>query len=460
MEKTPSNLDHLQQMLNAPVLPLLFRMATPSALAFFLQGSVIMAEMAFVSRLGTDPLAALALIFPGLMLLQMLANGAIGGAIASSVARALGSGNQARASNLLWHGIAIAVLAGLVFFFAFAAIGKTLILATGVSSEVAQAASDYGSILFAGSTIIWMMALLSAIYRGTGDMKTPAFVMALGAITQVPLSGTLILGWFGFPAMGLRGSVFALLIVSLLSSLFLLIQLLRHRTVLRPRLDTARLQINLFADIFVVGAPAAISPILTVSIVFIANALVGEFGESALAAYGIVSRVEFLLIPLVFGIGAALTALVGVNMGAGQQQRAVHIAWVGGGVSAILTGAVGLVLAVSPGLLLDWFTSDPQVLETGRQYLVIVGPAFAFQGIGFALYFAAQGGGNVVQPVLGMFLRFFIAAGAGFFGMRYMAFGLNYLFACLAIAMVAYGLVAMSSLTFGWGRSAKDYSPE
>ena len=118
----------------------------------------------------------------------------------------------------------------------------------------------------------------------------------------------------------------------------------------------------------------------------------------------------------------------------------------------MLTGVVGLVLFLSPGLLLDRFTSDPLVWAAGKQYLLIVGPAFAFQGLGFALYFAAQGGGNVVIPIIGTFLRFFIAVGAGFIGVRYMGYGLGYLFSCLSVAMVVYGLTALASLPLGWGR--------
>lgn len=446
--------DRLAQMLHAPILPLLVRMATPSALAFFLQSFVSMAEIAFVSQLGTVSLAALALLFPGLMLMQMLSNGSIGGAVSSSVARALGAGDKARASNVLWHAISIALLAGLGFYLLFLVIGRSLIAASGVSVEVGQAAYEYGSMLFAGATLIWLMALLSSIYRGMGDMKTPALVMAGGAILQVPLSGMLILGWLGMPKMGLPGAVLALLIVSTLSSAFLFFRLMTNRTVLRPTFRSARLEAYLFADIFKVGALAALSPLLTVTIVLVSNVLVGRFGESALAGYGIVSRVEFLLIPLVFGIGAALTALVGINMGAGQRQRAVRIAWIGGGAAACLTGSVGIVLALFPGLLLNWFATDPMVWASGQQYLLIVGPVFAFQGIGFALYFAAQGGGNVLIPVTAAFLRCLVAVGAGYIGVHYMGYGLGYLYGCLAVAMAVYGLVSMMSLPFGWGRSA------
>ncbi|MFT4823860.1 MAG: Na+-driven multidrug efflux pump [Halioglobus sp.] len=243
--------------------------------------------------------------------------------------------------------------------------------------------------------------------------------------SPVPLSGTLILGWFGVPAMGLKGAVLALLIAGFFSCVYLFVQLMANRTPLRPTL--ASLEPALFGDTFKVGALASFSPILTVAIISVTNMLVGEISESALAGYGIVSRAEFLLVPAVFGIGATLTALIGVNMGAGQRQRAVHIAWIGGGISATLTGVIGIVLAVYPAFLLDRFTSDPLVWEAGRQYLVIVGPAFAFQGLGLSLYFAAPGGGNVSLPIASIFLRFFIA---------------------------------MTSVPFGWGRYAPEASSE
>jgi Na+-driven multidrug efflux pump len=92
-----------RRMLAGAPLPLLLAMAAPNAVAFLVQASVSMAEVAFVARLGTEALAALALMFPGLMLMQMLANGAIGGAVSSAIARAMGAGDRARAEMLVWH---------------------------------------------------------------------------------------------------------------------------------------------------------------------------------------------------------------------------------------------------------------------------------------------------------------------------------------------------------------------
>jgi putative MATE family efflux protein len=444
----------VQAMLTAPILPLLFTMAAPSAIAFLLQSVVSLAEIGFVSQLGTVPLAALALLFPALMLMQMLANGSIGGAVASSVARALGNQDLDCASRIVWHAIFIALCAGGVFFLVFNLAGQTAIAATGVSDDVAAAAFQYGQLLFLGSAVIWLMALLSALYRGMGDMKTPAIVMTAGSLLQIPLSGALILGWFNIPAQGLKGSITALLVVNAISSAALLFGLITHRTVLRPTRHNLLLKSQILRDIFHVGAPASLSPLLTVGIVLVTNSLVGVFGDAALAGYGIVSRIEFLLIPLVFGIGAALTALVGINVGADQHQRAIHIAWLGAVLAASLCGAIGLILALAPELLMNRFTSQPEVWLAGQQYLVVVGPVFAFQGIGFALYFAAQGGGNVTLPVAGALLRFGIAAGVGVYGRYYLSFELHDVYLCLAAAMVTYGLVSMSSLRYGWGSTA------
>jgi putative MATE family efflux protein len=439
-------------MLAGAPLPLLLAMAAPNAVAFLVQASVSMAEIAFVARLGTEALAALALMFPGLMLMQMLANGAIGGAVSSAIARALGAGDIARAEMLVWHALAIALVAGFAFALAYWGGGMRLITAFGVNGDVAQAAHRYGTIVFGGAGLVWVMALMAAVLRGTGDMRFPALLMVAGAMVQVPLAGTLILGWFGVPRLGLQGAALATLTVSAVSVLVLLVRLVRARD-LRLRLSTLRLQRQLFAAILRVGGLAALSPLFTVLTVMAVNALIGGFGVAALAGYGIVARLDFLLIPLVFGLGAAMTALVGVNVGAGEIARAERIGWLGGLTAAVLAGCVGLLLAVFPGLWMDLFTSDADIRLAGARFLQIVGPVFAFQGLGLALYFASQGAGTVAWPVLATVLRFVIGVGGAAVGVAWFDAGLMWIYACLAVGMFVYGALTAASLGFGaWRR--------
>ena len=155
------------------------------------------------------------------------------------------------------------------------------------------------------------------------------------------------------------------------------------------------------------------------------------------------------MIPLVFGIGTALTSTVGVNIGAGNVRRAEHFAWTGSAAAALIAGAVGVVLAIEPGLWLDLFTDDPAAYAAGAGYLTIVGPLFAFQGVGLALYFASQGAGRVVWPVIATALRLVVAVGGGALVLYVLDDGLRGIYVCIAASMLVYGAVTAGAIRLG-----------
>jgi len=180
---------------------------------------------------------------------------------------------------------------------------------------------------------------------------------------------------------------------------------------------------------------------------------VGPFGTYAIAGYGMGARLEYLQIPLVFGFGSALVAMVGTNVGAGRIARAEHVAWVGAGLAAAMTGAIGLIAALAPSLWIGLFTSEPAVLAAGSTYLRIVGPFYGFFGLGLALYFASQGAGRLLWPLLGGFLRLLVAAVGGWVVTRELGFGLPALYAVMALALVCFGAtVALAVRGGAWRR--------
>ena len=195
-----------QHLLTAPPLPLLARMATPSTLAFLVQGVVSLAEVWFIGQLGSISLAAIALAFPLLMLTQTLSGGAMGGAVASAIARALGAGDVARAEKLVWHALAMGVVGALVFFVIFLIGGEAFIRLLGGRGEVLEQSYAYALVLLSGGVFVWMVGITSAIFRGMGNMQYPALAMILSSILQVFLSGGLILGAYGLPQMGIVGA--------------------------------------------------------------------------------------------------------------------------------------------------------------------------------------------------------------------------------------------------------------
>jgi MATE family, multidrug efflux pump len=443
------------QMLSAAPLGLLLRMASPNAMAFLVQASVSMVEVWYIGQLGTLSLAAIALVFPGLMLMQMLAGGAMGGAVTSSIARALGAHDHARAARLVWHAIALALGGGALFLGVYLVFGAVILGGLGATGEVLRDALGYGDTLFGGCVALWLAALLSSVFRGMGDMRYPALLMVCGALVQVMVSGTLVLGWFGAPRLGIAGAAIAAISVAALNTLALGARLIYGNVAVPLRRRYLQLHGELFRDIFRVGALGSLAPIFTVLTISLVNALVSDFGAAAIAGYGISARLEFLLIPLVFGLGVSMTSLVGVNIGAGNIARAERIGWVGGACATLLAGVVGGVLALAPGLWVGLFTDDAAVYAAGAAYLHVAGPAFALQGLGLSLYFASQGARAMAWPVAATILRFAISVGGAWFAVRVFDAGMTAVFGCIALGMLSYGALTAIGLAMGsWRRAA------
>ena len=448
-----STANRVRSLLQDPPGPLLLRMASPNAFAFLLQAAVSMAEVWFISQLGVQALASIALVFPLLMLMQMLSVGAMGGAVASAIARALGADKLEKAEKLIWHALLIAVTAGGLFFLLNAWVGRDLLVLLGGSGAVLNAAEQYLGVLFAGCGAIWLTAILSSLYRGMGDMKLPALVMIISAALQIIVSGMLVLGWFGAPQMGIAGVAISVIGVSVLASLGLAMHLASGRALIRLKRKAWHIRSSLFWEILKVGSVSSLSPFLTVATVLGLTSIIARYGDAALAGYGIGSRLEFLLVPLVFGIGAAMTTMVGVNVGAGQIDRAERIGWTGGLAAATLAGSIGIVLALFPGLWLNLFTNDQAIYAAGAGYLSIVAPVFAFQGFGVTIYFASQGAAHVMWPIIATLLRLIIAVGGGAYAYSTMA-SLDTLYIYISVSIVCFGLLTGTALKLGAWRRA------
>lgn len=436
-----------RKLLDAPIAPTLALLAAPNVVAVAAQTAVSMAEAWYVSRLGIDALAGLALVFPLVTMMQMMSAGAMGGGGASAVARALGAGDTARAETLLVHIIVIAAAMAALFSFVILGFGRLMFSALGGQGEVLSQALAYSSVIFSGAVAVWVMNMLASAIRGTGNMVVPATVILTVAALQVGLGGALILGIGPFPQLGIAGAGAAQVIAFGLGGLFLIGYLRSGAGGLQLRLRGVRLEWRHFHEILRVGLLACISALLTCVTIIVVTGLVARFGPAALAGYGIGARLEFLLIPIVFGIGAALTAMVGTNVGAGNWPRARRVAWTGAAMAGVVVGAIGLTVGLWPDLWIGIYTTDPGVLAAGRTYLSIVGPAYVFFGVGMALYFASQGAGRMRWPLIAGVLRLVVAIGGGWLAAG--VFGLDGLFGAVAIGMALFGTVIAASIALG-----------
>lgn len=433
-------------MLQGPIGPVLARLAAPNVLAMVVQALMSIAEGIFAARLGVGALAGLALVFPLVMLTQMLSAGAIGGAISSAVARALGAGDPARASGLVLAAWVVAAGSALLSLIAMALLGRPIFEALGGAGEPAEAALAYAAVFFPGCLALWLCHATLSVLRGTGGMAAASGILLAVSLVSIPMSGALSLGWGGLPALGMAGLALGTVLAHGAGAVLAVALLASGRAGLTLR--GARIAQGMYADILRVGGIAALNSGLTVLTIVLMVGAVGRHGAEALAGYGLGARLEFLMIPVVFGIGAAMTAMVGANIGAGQKGRALRVAWTGSAAAALIVGAIGLTVALLPDLWLRLFLTGDEggALAAGRSYFRIVAPFYGFFALGLALYFASQGAGRMLWPFLGGVLRIALAFGGAMAAGAWTGWGVNGVFAAIAAGMAAYGIFVAGAL--------------
>lgn len=450
MSPPSSPLDRLQ---NGPILSTLLRLSLPNVLAMVMTVAVGIAETYYVGHLGTAPLAAMALVFPFAMLSGMLSAGAMGGGVSSAISRALGAADLPRANQLALHALLIGTVAGVVYSALFLALGPMLYRLLGGTGTVLDEAARYSAVLFSGALLVWLSNTLASVLRGTGNMRVPSVGIFATAILQIVLGGLFGLGAGPIPAMGMPGIAIGHIIATGAGVVYFAWFLWAGKSRLSLRLRALHVQRTMLHDILRVGAVAMISPLQSVLTVLIFTGLIARLGTEALAGYGIGQRLEFLLIPISFGIGVASVPMVGMAIGAGKVTRARRVAWTAAALSALNLAAIGLWVSVAPTQWAGLFTSDAAVLQLACQYLVTAGPAFAFFGMGLTLYFASQGSGKVLGPVIAGTLRLALVAGVGSW-LTTQGHGADAYFWLVAAAMVLYGLstVALVRMT-PWARA-------
>jgi putative MATE family efflux protein len=427
-----------ERFLSAPILPTLLRLSAPGVLLVVFQSLVSVGDTYFIGRLGTAPLAGLALVFPLIMLLQMTSAGAMGGGVSSAIARALGAGNIAAARRLVVHSLVIASAMGVAFTLAILFFGKRMYGLLGGTGEILGHALAYSNTLFAGAIVVWIANTLSSVLRGSGNMLLPALALIGAAVVHLPLSASLVLGLGPMPKLGIMGAGVAYVTTFGIAALAMAIALFRRSSPLRPRAGDFLIEGRVFVDILKVGGVSVLSSIQTVLTAVVLTGFVGRYGAAALAGFGVGLRLELLQIPLVFAVGQALVVLVGTHVGAGRAARAKQIAWLGTALAASISLVIGATVAFFPEAWVTLFSTDPEVLDTGSRYLRTVAPFYLFLAAAMALYFASQGAGRVVLIILAGTTRLAVVIVGGA-----LALSLQGIFAVIAAGMAVFGVLSM-----------------
>jgi putative MATE family efflux protein len=412
---------------------------------------VAVAEAWIVAQVGIEALAAIVLVIPFITLMMNMANGGMGGGVASALARALGAGRHEDARALVLHALVLGAVAALVFTLFAWMVLPAVLRALGGEGDVLRQALAFSRVWFSGAIVPWTGAFLSALLRGGGNSATPARIGVAMSLVYIPLLGVLVLGIGDWPGLGLVGGAIAPLITGIASVGLLACAVRRGRLGFVPRFKDVRLQRRLFGEILRVGAMGSITTVTATLTAMLVTGLVGRFGTAALAGYSIGMRLEFMLAPLAFGVGTGATTLVGIAAGAGDWRRAVRVAWIGGLLAGAVIGLIGWTVALLPDAWSRLFALDSDVVAVARSCIVHVAPVYFMFGLGLTLNFASQGAGRMMVPVASSIARLLIAAGGGWLAVERLGLGLDGVFAAIAASLVVYGgLIAGALLLAPW----------
>jgi Na+-driven multidrug efflux pump len=383
------------------------------------------ADALFVARLGATPLAGVTLVFPVTMLMHQVAASGIGGAVTAATARALGADRRDDVTALAIHALVIAGAMAALFTVAGVVFGRRIFAALGGEGAALDAAVTYATIVFGGAAAPWLYNTLASFVRGMGNMRLPAAVIVVVAVTDLTLSPMLMFGWGPWRPLGVAGAGLGFVAAFTVGALLLGSHLVARRAALERSASRVRLERRLFGEILRVGGPGALNVLVTNAVVVVTTGLVAHVDPGALAGFGVAARLEYVLIAVIFSVGTATAAMVT-------------------GVAA----AIGGIAALAPRLWIALFSTDPAVVATGSAYLRIIGPAYACYGLGIALYYAAQGFGRVFWPVSANVVRLVVVAGVGAIVVHTSA-GVGGIFAASAAGFVVYGVLVLLTVRAG-----------
>ncbi len=419
-------------------------LAAPTTAVAALQSAAQLVEPWLAARQGTAALAGWAVVLPFALLMQQMSTGAMGGGVVSAIARALGAGRREEASTLVVHALVIALGFGLAFAVCLAGFPRAILGVIG-GAEAAEAAAGYCAWLFgAGAVPAWLANTLASVLRGGGRHALASRVLLLAWVAYPVLAWVLMERL----ELGLAGAGMAFAISMAAASVGMAVVVVRGGAGFVPDLRV-RLQRALFGRILSVGLVACAMATVANLATILVTARVASYGAVAVAAYGVSARIEFLMVPLAFGVGSALTALVGRAVGAGDWATARRTAWAGAAMALAVTLVVGVFVAAAPGFTASAFSGDPAVVEIATRALAVIGFALPGFGVGMALYFASMGAGRMTGPVIAALARIGLAVGGGWVLGDLLGYGLQGQFVAVALGISAYGLITAFSVRPG-----------
>ena len=374
-------------------------LAIPMMLEMSMESVFAVVDIAFVSRLGTDAIAAVGITEALVTVLYAVAVG-LGMGVTAMVSRRIGARQTDAAASVTGQAIWIGAVLSIVIGVAGATYAKEMLTMMGASDSVVATGTGFTSVLLGGSVTILYLFLLNAAFRGAGDAAVALRSLWIANGLNIILDPCLIFGLGPFPEMGVTGAAVATTIGRGTGVLYQLWYLFDGRGRLEFHFRHLRVIPSLISRVLIISIGGVGQFLVATSSWIIIMRIVALYGSSAIAAYTIALRMlEFVWLPA-WGLGNAAATLVGQNLGARQALRAERSAWLAARYNTIFMSVAGVfIIALAPWIV-GLFTDVPEVMSYGTSCLRILGIGFPMYAIGMIITQALNGAGDTVTPTV------------------------------------------------------------
>ena len=368
------------KLTSGPVSSAILSMMAPMVIGLMVIITNSLVDAYFVSQLGSAPLAAVSYAFPVSFIVGAIAMG-LGTGTSSLASRLFGAGNQEKVRQIATHSMLLGLIAGLcVVIFGLLTLEEVFSL-LGADEQTMPFVKDYMEIYYWGGIFLVIPMIGNAVLRAGGDAKTPSVLMASTAVINAVLDPILIFGWFGFPALGIKGAALASVLANVVFLIASLSILIFRENLIQFRKNTVAAILHSWNQILHVGLPAIASNLIAPMSTALVTSLISSFGQSAVAGFGLASRLEAFIIIIFMALGGAIAPFVGQNFGAQKFDRLKQ-----GFVFCVAFSFIYALFCIgffilSVDTLLGFFTTDPEVIKTAKIQLLYCPWGYGFLGL-------------------------------------------------------------------------------
>lgn len=343
----------------------------PMSIGFFFNTMYNVVDSFYAGRISTEALAAMALSFPVFFIIIAVSEGIARGASAL-IANAIGEQDRDKERSYSGQVFSLGLICALVLTLVGLNVAEPLFRLMGASGDYLKLATDYMHPLFWASVFFILSSMSYSILLAHGDSKTFGKVLVIGFFFNLLLDPWFMYGGFGLPAMGIKGIAYATVLIQVVGSIYLLSVVIRRGYVTSRCLEWFAPKLKIYWEILRQGIPTSFNMMSIALGFFVITFYLQSYGEVAVAAFGVGTRIEQIFLLPTIGLGSAIVSIVGQNNGAGKLDRVRDCVSLCAkyGMWMILTGSV-IMYFLAP-VLMNIFTDDLEVVQVGTSFVRIM----------------------------------------------------------------------------------------